>query len=817
MSIININKSCPSLLELTINICLNEWRKLFVNILASCNMKFPESKFFYGVIIKLKDKFMIRDAVGLCKCMLEVDSNSDIIEWLEILYTLNENQSNFFKYIDEICSKIPETKKLKLNDWISILSPNKNMSISIKWIYALRNRIICDNSLISFIENELKCDNSNDEIIDLVCIFELMNFERYIVEIYEHDFISLSDSEVKSYISNHLPTLRNSLKLFPSIANKFYQLFIDDKLCDNLSCLVCEIANLDEKYPTTRLCYDYVINHPNVIVNALKCDIITNIYDNISQKNKMIIFDKIMRLNFVKPSLIKIAFEIYPESLLNNLYNANNENHICKWIKQDNELILSGIIDPINLFTIDDFLQIVNKYWNELKEEIDPKIGSSSFRQLDGTIGYRADVKTIIINHIKNLKVDYVNVTIGSDKVVINDLSQCWMFDQIISQVYKAYENYQCERLSKIWNPMIEFLGQFSTITTKYFTQSGHPTSRSSITITNINLDILYKMHPKSVMHTLNSISKNTKDTLYWTREKDSFIEYYTPISKQIFDSLQKYSVGFNRLGLQIEDRALTRARIKFQKLEKAINRQISRKGTDYDRDVTWNNVINKEIDIIGNNRYRLTVIINHHEIIDNLSQLDISNQLNHLNEISYIYGGIDLNWKSSNFFVYYTPYRKISHNNIVNFKENLIKSGFNIDIQQITTNNSNDTEADDNIKIKYIWQATGIYNDYYYKPLTYQTPIAYVDESPIIPLDKTYSKQLIINLSNMISDKKLSSIVKSHINISLLRARTSKPDGKLSDSVVNELQTLIKSITNQNQIKEFKEKIKEIIPEYGC
>jgi hypothetical protein len=141
-----------------------------------------------------------------------------------------------------------------------------------------------------------------------------------------------------------------------------------------------------------------------------------------------------------------------------------------------------------------------------------------------------------------------------------------------------------------------------------------------------------------------------------------------------------------------------------------------------------------------------------------------------------------------------------------------MARSGFKLQLNNTIIKTDEFTEISQSF-----WVAVGIYNGHYYIPINCLTPEAFIDETAIITLNKNYIKEIIQHLTNFVTSPKLLRIIKSHINIALMRARTTRLDGKLNGDVVLKLELLVKGISDQTQIKAFRENIKNILPEYEC
>jgi hypothetical protein len=341
------------------------------------------------------------------------------------------------------------------------------------------------------------------------------------------------------------------------------------------------------------------------------------------------LFDYIMEYSELTPPMIMVAFNICPQLLLDHL-NPYQIIHGSKWIRMKDSFVLRGVIDPIECFTIKDMQSIVDKYSTSLDEILSLDLISKKYRQLDGTIVTRKSASDIVSEYIEKL-------------LETQEERTNWRYDTIIKQLYDAYEKIQSTKLSNIWKSLIKFFNQCVTVNVQDFVYSDIPTSRSSIIITNINLNTLTKIYPEVVINVLNNISSTPKQKLYWYRIHDSLTEYYSTASNHVFDTLNQYSTSLVKLGLNLEDLAVKQATEKFLVLEKAINRQTSKKGTNYDRDAKWAELLQNEKHNMRVNRFRLTINITSPEIIENLRHLESTTQMKHLREISYIYIGIEM------------------------------------------------------------------------------------------------------------------------------------------------------------------------------
>ena len=793
----------PPLTSQSLAICLDHWRGVFINPSAPCLMKWPGGSILSDLIVKLKNRITIRDIKGICLSMIEANPEILPIDWVKTLYRINDvysSSNDYFTLITEVCSAIPVEQKLTVDNWKKFLSPLDLQPLTLRWIYALRDRILPDECLVSiFLKSfEIEIEIIDPLTIELLCEFNLEILAEPLAIALNTEATRVSKSNVQfrnQYVQMNFLKWKMAVKQFVPVAEMVYSL----ENAPRLQATLCDIAaptgpdTLPQKY------LDYIIAHPQIGVYGSVQGIVPNISADKDNKNLVDMFKSIIEQNELTPPMIRVAFNICPDLLLNRLYNPRNATRVCRWISKDNQFQLTGVIDSLAMFTPDNMRNIINSYGYELKNILAPDARRIQFRTLNGGIGTTQDPMQVISQYLETI---FNNHEPGYD----------WRFDPTVGRIYNAYERIQSTKLGKFWKPLIELLSQCAAVEVKQLQYSGVPTSRSSLTVKNIKADLLAQIYPEVVINTLNQISSTSSKRFYWQKQESSFIEYYTTVPQQVFEALSQYSQSFNELGLNLEDLAIRRATEKFQEIEKSLNRQVSLKGTEYARETKWQEILTKEERYQGNDRYRLTVTITSPDVIQKLYHLKSSSQITHLREISYIFGGIEVSWTCSQFFAYLAPYQKLNPKKNVQLVNNMSKSGFHLEVIEII-----EKLADDITEVsKLYWQVFGVYNGYHYLPMDALSPQSYIDEKPAIPLDKAYSKNLINELAKFAHDKKMAASVKSYLNVTLMRARTIRKDGKLDDLIIEQLKGLISKFISVAQVKDFREAIKIILPEYG-
>lgn len=170
----NDNDKVPSLLQQSLNVCLDYWRQYFVNPSASCRMKWPGAFVIFEVIKRLQDKLSIRDISGMCITMLDADDNLSAQNWLNIIFNIHESFSSskeYFLLVEQLCDKIPETESKTLEDWITHFGLSFQPTLS--WVFALRRRLKTSPTLTATLSPYLNSDVLDKRTVELVCIFKM--------------------------------------------------------------------------------------------------------------------------------------------------------------------------------------------------------------------------------------------------------------------------------------------------------------------------------------------------------------------------------------------------------------------------------------------------------------------------------------------------------------------------------------------------------------------------------------------------------------------------------------------------------------------
>lgn len=787
----------PSLTLQSLNVCLDFWRKYFVNPSASCRMKWPGAFIISELISKVGSELSMRDISGMCLTMLEADDSLSVQNWLQIVYQIYPHfstSSGYFQLVEKLCEKIPENESKSLENWITYFSTDKlSFEPNIFWVYALRNRLLKSNALGLMLSGLLSSSQSDKRVVELICLFKIDEFVNDLKEKLTSEVKIWKNRDTvfqQEYLNEHFNKWKLAVRSFPEIAEMVYHLsYPEFKAC------LFEIASPDSVDEVSQLYFKKIVNDPEIVAAAVSLNMSPNLLKDDQYLD--LLFKNILRAQKLTPNMIKLAFHISPEKMLDQLYNPENSPHVCKFIKHHNIYILSGLIESLDSFTQDSIRRIISDHWTQLKDILAPDSfpqSRSIFRGLNGIINTNQDSRNIIDEHIRAV------FTSEDD----------WRYDSVIHIIYNAYQKIQIERLSKLWTPFIEFMIKCCTVNVECFTQSGTPTCRSKIMISNIDVDLLSKLHPKIIKQTLNDVSFAANQRLSWKKMEKSFIEYYTSISKEAYTALEHYSDNLHQFGLRLEDLAVRKATEKFREMEKVFNRQASIKGIDYSREVKWNEILTNEGRYMGSDRYRLTVLVTCPEVMEHVSNLKSSNQIQHLREISYIFAGVDCNWMCQQFFVYSCPSVHLSVHKQNLLFENMSKCGFQLVLRDVKIEST-----DGFTEIKKFWYAVGVYNGYYYKPTDALIPESFMDDVQYIPLDKAYIKKIIPELTSNASNAKIGNALKGTLMICLMEARTPCENAQLSDSVVAKLKDYIKTIANTTpaSLKDIKLVFKSILP----
>lgn len=784
-----IEDRVPSLVQQSLNVCLDFWRKYFVNPSASCRMKWPGALIIFEVIKRSQNKLSIRDISGMCLTMLDADDNLSAQNWLNIIYNIHQSfasSKEYYSLVEKLCEKIPKSESKTIEDWknyFETIEPEFAQFVpNLNWIYALRNRLLNSPALLDIITLELKSGHLEKRVVELICTF---NLDALV------DPLKIAlESETKFWRYNkprsveELEKWKIAITTFPQIAEMVYDFWG----CPQLKACLFEIPrSTNSKY------FESLVNDPEVVAAAVSQNIVPELSTDKEYLDTL--FNKIIKMKLT-PNMIKLAFQISPEKILDELYNPDNAVHVCKWVKRQNVFVLNGIIDPLESFEKESIRKVIDRNWTLLKDILAPDSfpqSRSFIRGLDGNISLNT-------NNSRTLVDEHINA-------VINSESEDWRMDYVVILIYNAYQKIQMEKLSKVWNPFIEFMSKCSTVTYECF--NGTPTSRSKIFITNIDVDVLSKLYPKITIQTLNDVSYDVNQDISWNKMEKSFIEYYASIHKDVFLGLQNYSERLGHFGLQLEDLAKRKATEKFREMEKTFNRQSSRKGIDFSREVKWNEILESEGKYMGSDRYRITVLVTCPEVMQHVSGLKNTFQIQHLKEIAYIFGGIDCEWACQQFFAYRCPFVPLSIQRLEMLQKIMEKCGFQFSLRVVETKT-----ADGFQKTQKFWYAVGLYNNYYYKPTDALIEEAFVDVV-YVPLSKTFINNLVKELVACASLPKIGNTLKGHIFVALKDAHTPCKNGELEKSVILKLKELVKNVTNitSSDVKEFKSSFLSLLP----
>jgi hypothetical protein len=256
-----------SLLELALSICLDSWRNLFVNPLDSCKMKWPESGFIYDIIIKSKGKLQIRDIKGICLCMLGADSSISAIDWLKMLYKINDTYSSdeYFTLIAEVCSEIPENQKMTIEGWLDTLSYDTSQYLN--WLYALHNRISPSESFLALIIEFLKEKIINPLTVELICKFNLTTIVKDLTEALKREVIYVYTTKnvlEKEYLYTNFPKWIMAIGTFPEVAEMIYNL----TKYHSIQAALCEIDDATGPGTLPQKYLELILDNPKIIVRA---------------------------------------------------------------------------------------------------------------------------------------------------------------------------------------------------------------------------------------------------------------------------------------------------------------------------------------------------------------------------------------------------------------------------------------------------------------------------------------------------------------------------------------------------------------------
>ncbi len=768
-----------SLVELSMKVCLNEWRNVFLNYEAACHIRFPEPRIIIGLISYLVNKISFRDIKGLCLCMMEYSSDklSESMEteqpnisadntkpehWLSLLFYIKKSYASpeYYDLIHTICNKIE--KKRTVKEWVDffVLATRYQEEPDLELLYAIRNKIIADDYLTQLL---LKLPTYNMTAIKLICEFKLVACVPKLISDFSLEIDALNKGTLvkKNYFQTDFEKWKITAATFEEVAEFVYE----SENCALIKSVLCQVANYNaQEGSAAKKYYDYLKTQPASYLEAID----ENITLQLNQELLEFLSQILSTRSYVNSNRVKMAYRINPVNVLNSLYY--NDIQTTKWCKLEDKkntspsFVLQGVVSPLEEFTQDDFRNIVRSNWAELAQE------------------FLGDLRNISIY-------SYQHKIIGQLDKLFEKQNDDWKLDPVIHQIYNVYSRVKATSLAKYWKRLIEFLPIFSTVTVEKLVYSGVPTCRSCITVSNINIDVLSKIYPTVVANSLYDIS-NT----YWANEENSYLEYTSYISAEVYNLLNNYKENLSYLGLNLEDLAVRRATERFYELEKSINRQINTKNTNYARDSKWQELLNSAEASTNGNRYRLSVIINNLDVLNNLQILKKEVQISHIKNISYLASGYELDWTCDNLFTYIAP--KIVVNK--KFETLLNNSGFKLEV-------INNTE-------KPFLRVTGVYNNYNYLPSNSILPETFLDDKPLIPLEKNYSKNLQKKLNELIVNAKVSIQVKGQISVALMRARTYLPDGSLNAATVSALEVLVKSINKPEQIACFKEELKKLL-----
>lgn len=775
---VNIDR-VPSLVQQSLNVCLDFWRKYFVNPSASCRMKWPGALITFDIIKRLQTKLSIRDISGMCLTMIDADDNLTAQNWLNIIYNISgtfESYQEYYKLIEQLCQKIPESESKTIDQWKHHFETSQIKSPqfipNLNWLYALRQRLILSPELVEILSEQLKCPPLEEKVVELICIFKL--------ESLLDPLQNALNIEMKSWGTFNHNKWKLPIKSFPEIAEIVFNVYGYPQL---KACLF-EIPN--SPY------FDSLVKDSEIVAAAVSQNTTPELPTDSEYLDTL--FKKIMKMKLT-PSMIKLAFRISPEKVLDQLYNPDNSPHVCKWTKHNNFFVLGGIIDSLSAFEKEAIRSIVDRHWKQLKEILAPDSfpqSRSIIRGLDGNL-------TVNANNSRTLVDEHINAVLNLDD---------WRLDYVVILIYNAYQKIQMEKLSKVWNPFIEFMSKCSTVSYECF-NNGTPTIRSKMFLHNIDVDILSKLYPKIITQTLNDVCSSVDHDISWNKMDQSFIEYYASIPKDVFFGLEPYSERLNQFGLQLEDLAKRKATEKFREMEKAFNRQSSRKGIDFSREVKWNEILESEGKKMYSERYRLTVLVTCPEVMEHVSNLRNDRQIQHLKDIAYIFGGIDCEWECHQFFVYRCLFVPLAVQRLKLLQEMMTKCGFQLNTRELRV----DTHDGFTVTQKFYY-AFGLYNNYYYKPTDALIEESFVDVV-FVPLAKSFINDLVKELVSCASSPKIGSMLKGHIFIALKDAHTPRKNGELDNSIVLKLKDLVKSVNNTTPVglKEFKSAFIKILP----
>lgn len=758
-----------SLLELSLNSCLTSWRFLFVNPESSCRIKWPDAETLIAILRNLKGKFGAKDLKGMCLCMMDADTTVMPLAWLKFIVEMKDEcqSQDYYDLLKKICGRITERKTLE--EWRKELG-----HIDVTMLSYMRDVVIPESDVLgSFLTDSL----SNDLAIELICHYDLKSCVQPLLAVLISSISKINHDEKNAKLI--FDKLRMCVRQFPEVAEALYNMntgYYQTRMKAALS----EIASPNGDENAVKY-HQYLMDTPMLCIRAMKEGIKINI-----DKNNKGLCDSIFRERYFTSDMIKVAFEQFPERTLDSLSSVFEDVQTSAWVQVKNGIfVLKGVLNPIEEFSQDNFSVIVDRYWKQIKEDLWPNQGSKVIKTLDGQVTMTKDPKMLIEEHLEKLfkKPD-----------AEDEMPDDWRFSVMIRKIYEAYEKAQAQNRSKVLRNLIEYLKLFAEVNVENLTYSGIPTSRTIITLFNINVDLLSRIHPKVVLNTLNSIS--TETYINWDVLENSPMEYYANISENLYEMLNEYKDTLSRFGLFLENVAVRRATEKYQELSKMLNRQVNKKGSSDIQDSKWIEILRAEEAKIGVNKYRLSLTAQSLEVLDNLYSLKTETQTRHINNITYIYTGSDIKWHCDSFLKYSSVRPNVSSLGFKNFKSMLEKCGFS---HYVHENN---------------WIVTGIYNGYNYIPISVHISETFLDDVPEIPLNQKYSKDLIQHLTKLVTNPKLSTPIKGSLSIALMRARTVRSDGTLDLSVVGKLESLVKGTTD---IKVFKEELKNVLPEYSA